>query len=377
MPRDRRDGISTYKGKFRISYIDGQGRRKQKKIEASTITQARTIRAAMMIEAERQRALGYIPPSEDSFTKFAVDYLKHQKARISPKGYERCQGIIEKRLKPVFGAKRLSDIRRDDVEKYVTKRRVEVSKATVAKELTILKHLLSIAVAKEKIFANVAHGVKPYDKPPEYRTEYLLPEQLPPLLAQCPEWLQPIVLLLVATGMRRGELLGLRWGYLKLGQKQILLPTTKNGKPRVVHLNALACRVLESLTADEVQADDFVFSDKAYYSPENVSIAFSRACREAKIANFRLHDLRHTCASWMAMKGIDIHTIATQLGHDVRQSARYAHLSGTFLQGAVRTLDGVFKPELLAAPAPLAKELQGFLALRDTAEIPIEQLNAN
>ena len=221
----------------------------------------------------------------------------------------------------------------------MTQRRPEVAKATVAKELTILKHLLAVAVGKELIPFNHAHGVRPYEKPPEYRTEYLLPEQLPLLLEKCPEWLQPIVLLLLATGMRRGEVLGLRWSFVKRAQNQIILPKTKNGKPRVVHLNALACRVLDSLP----RAADRVFPE---YIPENVSLAFLRACRSAGILNFRLHDLRHTCASWMAMRGVGLHTIATQLGHDIKQSARYAHLGDAFLQGAVRSLDGVFAPEL-------------------------------
>jgi hypothetical protein len=82
-------------------------------------------------------------------------------------------------------------------------------------------------------------------------------------------------------------------------------------------------------------------------APENVSLAFLRACRRVKIADFRLHDLRHTCASWMRMQGADIHVVALQLGHkDLRMAARYQHLAPAYLQQAVCGLDGVFKPEL-------------------------------
>lgn len=96
---------------------------------------------------------------------------------------------------------------------------------------------------------------------------------------------------------------------------------------------------------------DHVFPEKSYFSPENISVEFRRACRRAKIEDFRLHDLRHTCASWMRMQGADIHVVALQLGHkDLRMAARYQHLAPDYLQQAVRGLDTVFKPEL--APAP-------------------------
>jgi integrase len=90
-----------------------------------------------------------------------------------------------------------------------------------------------------------------------------------------------------------------------------------------------------------------VFPKDEQHSPENISLAFLRACRRAGIEDFRLHDLRHTCASWMRMRGADIHVVALQLGHkDLRQAARYQHLAPTFLQDAVRGLDTVFGPEL-------------------------------
>lgn len=343
MPKIR-DGVYTRPNRkgFWIGWNDAQGRRRQMKTVAPTLQQARDILAKKRADAEKQRVMGYAPPTEDTFDQFALVYLKHQQARLTPKAYQRTKGVVEKHLTPLFGRMRLADLRRDGVEKYVTQRRPEVAKATVAKELNILKHLLAVAVGKELIPFNHAHGVRPYEKPPEYRTEYLLPEQVPLVLEKCPDWLQPIVLLLLATGMRRGEVLGLRWSFVKRAQSQILLPTTKNGKPRVVHLNALACRVLDSLP----RAADHVFPENSQHSPEDVSLTFLRACRRAQILNFRLHDLRHTCASWMAMRGVGIHTIATQLGHDVKQSARYAHFSDPFLQGAVRSLDGVFGPEL-------------------------------
>ena len=78
-------------------------------------------------------------------------------------------------------------------------------------------------------------------------------------------------------------------------------------------------------------------------TPDQVSIAFRRACRRLKIADFRFHDLRHTAASWLRMSGADIHTVAQLLGHkDLRMAARYQHLSPAYLAEAMQRLDGVF-----------------------------------
>jgi integrase len=76
---------------------------------------------------------------------------------------------------------------------------------------------------------------------------------------------------------------------------------------------------------------------------DQVSTAFRRACKAVRIADFRFHDLRHTAASWLRMRGADIHTVAQLLGHkDLRMAARYQHLSPAFLADAVGRLDAVF-----------------------------------
>jgi integrase len=129
--------------------------------------------------------------------------------------------------------------------------------------------------------------------------------------------------------MRRSEILGLRRLDVDLPNERILLPQTKNGDGRIVYLNQLAQAVFASLPeTPESKPTDRFFAD---VSPEQVSVAFARACRKANIEDFRIHDLRHTAASWLRMSGADIHAVAQLLGHkDLRMAARYQHLSPTF-----------------------------------------------
>jgi integrase len=121
-----------------------------------------------------------------------------------------------------------------------------------------------------------------------------------------------------------------------------MLPQTKNGDGRIVYLNTLAQQALSAVPKRKAKPTDLVFIGESV-TPENVSLAFLRACRSVNVSDFRFHDLRHTAASWMRMKGADIHTVALILGHkDLRMAARYQHLSPAFLSDAVKLLDGAY-----------------------------------
>lgn len=344
MPRkssQKRDGVYTPTDRdgFWISWTDAQGQRRRRKTDAQNITQAKQFRNAETLKVEQAKALGFNPPGEESFEEVAKRFLQYQKARITPKAYEREKGIVENHLVPAFTIK-VASIRRQEVQKYVTSRSGRVSPYSIQKELNILKHLLRLCVEWEIIPLNPAQGVKS-PRVPAGRIRYLQPTELRALLEACPEWLRHFAMLAVCTGMRRGEVLGLRWLDIDLVHARIMLPQTKNGEGRIVYLNQLAQEVLRSLWgAGQPKSLEKLFPDT---SPEKVSVAFKRACDSIEISDFRLHDLRHTAASWLRMSGADIHTVAQLLGHkDLRMAARYQHLSPAFLADAVGKLDAVF-----------------------------------
>jgi len=345
MAKTHSDGVFTRKDRpgFWISWFDAQGRRRYRKTNAQSLTQARAARAGELVRVEQARLLGFLPPGEESFSDLAKRYLAYQKPRLTAKAYEREQGIAEQHLKASFTGK-VASIRRIDVQRYVTARSGKASAYSVQKELTALKHMLRLAVEWELIPHSPAQGVKT-PKAPAGRVRYLQPTELRTLLEASPEWLRPVIALLVSTGMRRGELLGLRWLDVDIANHRVLLPQTKNGEGRIVYLNQSASAALRSLPfGAETKATDRLFQGIA---PEQVSVAFARACRKAGIEDFRLHDLRHTAASWLRMKGADIHTVAQLLGHkDLRMAARYQHLSPAFLAEAVKGLDAVFGNDL-------------------------------
>jgi integrase len=358
MPKSKihdRDGVFVRRRSYYISFIDAQGRRKQRKLKgAHTLTQARALRAKELENVERALVLGYIPPSKETFTEIIKRYLQHQKARLTPRAYERSRGIVEGHLKSTFGMMALASIRRADVQRYITERTAKVSAGTVTKELNTLKHLLSLAVEWELIPLNVVRGIKP-PRVPAGRVRYLQPGELRAVLQACPEWLRPVVGLLAFTGMRRSEVLGLRWLDLDRTGERILLGQTKNGDGRIVWLNALACQVLDSIPSNGARTTEHIFPASDQMNPENVSLAFLRVCRKVGIADFRLHDLRHTAASWLRMSGADLQDVAELLGHrDLRMTKRYSHLSPAHLSAAVKRLDSVFS--LPSAPGNVPEQ---------------------
>lgn len=337
MRRRDRDGVYERKGTFWISWTDDQGRRHRRRTSAKTKQEARAARAAELQRVEKAKALGFMPPGEDAFGSVADRFLKHQKPRLSKRAYEREELIVNRHLKPFFSG-RIAAIRQSDVEQYVTERSSKVSAHTIHKELQAIKHLLRMAVSWQIIPVNPAHSVKSPKVPPG-RIRYLQAAEFRLLLVNCPNWLRPIAALAVSTGMRLSEILNLRWIDIDLNHQSILLPQTKNGESRIVYLNQMATSVLTSLDSPQKSTDRLFHVG----SPNRVSVAFSRACRKVGIENFRFHDLRHTAASWLRMKGADIHTVAQLLGHkDLRMAARYQHLSPAYLAEAVGKLDGVF-----------------------------------
>lgn len=341
MARAKRDGIYTRKDRpgLWISWVDAQGRRRRRKTDAENTHQAKSALSAELVRVEQSKFLGFTPPGEETFADVAQKFLAYQKARLTQRAYEREKGVIEGHLIPFFACK-LSAIRRVDIQRYVTKRSGVASAHSVQKELNIFKHLLRLAVEWEIIPFHPAQGVKS-PKVPAGRVRYLQPKELRVLIEACQDWLRPIVALAVSTGMRRSEILKLRWLDVDLEHHRILLPQTKNGEGRIVYLNQSAQAVLNSLPfGDETKQTDRLF---AGITPDQVTVTFRRLCKKLEILNFRFHDLRHTAASWLRMQGADIHTVAQLLGHkDLRMAARYQHLSPAFLADAVNSLDAVF-----------------------------------
>jgi len=178
-------------------------------------------------------------------------------------------------------------------------------------------------------------------KEPPGRLRYLTLEEINKLLDLCPlppHPLRAIITVALTTGMRKSEILGLKWDYIKPDNRFIILPVSKNNTVRVIPMNDTLLRSLAELPRES----EFVFWNSRGKHLEDVKRSFGTACRRAGIENFRFHDLRHTYASHLAMRGVHMRALQELLGHkDIKMTQRYSHLSPDQLQGAVRLLDDI------------------------------------
>ena len=228
------------------------------------------------------------------------------------------------------------------LDHYRARRRGEqVGPATINREMATLKHAWSKAV-EWKLLRKTAReestAIRKYQEP-DGRLRYLSGQtEADRLLQACDGARRPIVLTALHTGMRKGELLGLTWDLVDMTHGFICLKQTKNGKARALPFNETLWSLFSGLrTRQDVP---WVFHDVEGRRHNDIRHPFEEACEGAGMTDFHFHDLRHTFASWLMMRGVPLATVSNLLGHtSPTMTLRYAHLSPTHLTSAVRVLD--------------------------------------
>ena len=224
---------------------------------------------------------------------------------------------------------------RDKLTKELSKRTGRKrTPATVNRYLALLSHAYTIAIKEWQWVA--VNPVIQISKPREAqgRSRFLSDEERERLLNVCSSskntHLFTLVTLALSTGMRRGEMLGLRWENIDIQNRRITLFITKNGERRGVPLVGKAYELIKELFLKlEPENKDLLFpSPNNSKKPISIRTAWETVLKKSRIENFRFHDLRHSTASYLAMNGASLLEIADILGHKTLQMVkRYSHLS--------------------------------------------------
>jgi integrase len=276
--------------------------------------------------------LGIIESKKLLFEELCEEYLQFSKANKTPQSHRRDQTSI-KNLLSVFKGRLIAKISAYDVEYYMNKRRDKVTPATVNRELSCIKHMFNKAVQWGYLVTNPLRMVNKYKEPPG-RVRYLSELEIRRLLQHCTEHIKPIIIMALHTGMRKGEILSLKWSDIDMHNRTITIRKTKNNEVRILPINNALYRILKVMWQ---QLDNqYVFSNTEGKPYSDIKVGFRAALRRAGIKDFRFHDLRHTFASRLVMAGVDIRTVQVLLGHkDIRVTMRYSHLSDQNLRRAV------------------------------------------
>lgn len=227
------------------------------------------------------------------------------------------------------------------VEQYQTERLQRNKPATVNRLLATLSHMLHKATDWSMVEEETLKQIRKVKMLQENnkRLRYLSKEESQKLINCCDSHLKPIVITALNTGMRKGEILSLKWDDVDLKNGFILLDITKNGERHEIPLNNTLRATLSSL---QRRLDiPYVFFDKVTGKPyKDVKKSFASALRRAGIHDFHFHDLRHSFASSLVMAGVDITTIKELLNHKtLTMTLRYAHLAPSHKVKAVEVLD--------------------------------------
>lgn len=277
-----------------------------------------------------------------------------------------------------FGNKPLAAITQLQIEEWRTKRLKKVKRATINRDTNALKAALNRALKWELITINpmakleslkTEHDpiiryldfkeegtlrkiLKERDaalKAARYRTIlHRMKRNLAPLTDlnkhAYADYLHPMIVLSINTGIRRGELFNLTWDDVDFERATLIAKTSKSkkhhSKARYIPLNSEALEVLKAWRSQSTKQQNYIFVNHETGKPfTTIKKVWKNVKDKSNLKNFRWHDFRHHFASRLVMAGVDLNTVRELLGHsDIQMTLRYAHLAPEHKANAVEKL---------------------------------------
>ena len=337
MGRNKIRGIYKRGNIYWIRYADASGKvryesaRTTKLKPAVYLLSCRRKEAAEGKEPEKRK-----PIRNYSFEELAGEYLNWAEIQRSFSSKK----VFIRQLVKVFGNYPLRGLSPRIIEQFQTKRLSGNKPATVNRLLATLKHMFTKAVDWEMVEEDILRKIRKVKMIPENnrRLRFLSKEECRVLIDACSPQLRSIVIVALNTGMRKGEILGLKWERVDLRHGFIFLENTKNGERREIPINTTLRTTLEAIPHGP--ESEYVFTDRNGNPFKDIRRSFKTALKRAGIQDFKFHDLRHCFASHLVMAGVDLTTVKELLGHKtLTMTLRYSHLSPGHKKKAVEVLD--------------------------------------
>lgn len=326
--------------------FDHNGRQKQLKLAAfgdapfaQIRKRAERLRSEIVLGEDpsaRKAAARAVPTYADLAVQHLADARLHQKSHATTEMYLR-RHIVAK-----WGKVRLTDIDGRAVAQWLSDKAAEgLAPGTVVKIKAIFGRSFELG-ARWGIAGCERNPVRGVPSKPlnNARERYLNADEAARLIAAAEQSRNPLLAsalgLLLLTGMRVSELLSTRWEHVDIDRRTLFVPTSKTGRSRYVPLANAAVVIIEGLPSKN--GGVFLFP-----SPKNpgrhlttIKHGWQTARDLAVLPGLRIHDLRHSAASFMVNSGVDLFAVGKVLGHaNVASSARYSHLAQDTLLAAV------------------------------------------
>ena len=332
-------------------YTDERGRERQFKIgSADVLTLRQARRRALQIKA--QAILGG-DPQEGRQLRRSISTLRgfvDEQYLPFVKGYKRSwktdETVLRVHILPELGRYFLDEIRPEFILAVTNKMRREAyASGTVARVIVILRYIFNLAI-KWKVVPSGTNPASGIPVPADVqRSRYLSKEEAARLLASIRADENQIaakaIMLLFLTGARRNEVTQASWSYIDWQQRTLFVPRSKNGHPRYIQLNSSAIDLLKSVP--RTNGNPYVFPAPTTGRPmPHLFFPWDRIRTRAGLQDFRLHDLRHSFASFIINSRADLYEVQRLLGHsNPRSTQRYAHLSREKLAQAAEVMASI------------------------------------
>jgi len=327
-------GVFKRKRKYWIDYYDSQRNRIQESSHSSIKRDADDLLALRKSEILRGT---FRRPVKITFGELGGKYMEYAKA--NKRSWLRDEQMLQKLTSFLGSQGQVREIYPADIEGFKLHRKKEVSGSTVNRELALLKRMFNLAidwdlylgsnpVRKVKFFQEINLG---------FRT--LTGEEEKRFLANATPYIQDIAVFALNTGLRIGEIVSLTWESVDLENHVLSVFAHKTNKIRQVPINAETGRVLRFWEMS--RKSEFVFYNHETGKPfVDLKAGFALACRKAGIEGVTWHTLRHTFASRLVNRGVDIVTVQQLLGHStVTVTMRYTHTNLDSKRSAVAKLE--------------------------------------
>jgi integrase len=329
----------------------------------------------MLIELKTTEGQTKSEKTSDINVRDYLDYWleSYAKTNTKPKTYIEYGKVIKTHINPYLGNIELQRLKGIDIQEYYTSKLNALSAQSVLHHHRLLSKALNDAIDWEYIDHNPAKRAKP-PKPVKKEMHTYSDEQINLLLKVSREISPiyfPIIYAAAHTGLRKSELIGLRWDYVDLTAQKLYISLTiteangkrifnswpKNKKPRSIKLTTGLARLLESLKLehDKRKASlgetfnplNLVFCNSAgnIMSQSEISRALKKSIKAAGLPDIRFHDLRHSHATILLEENVHPKIVSERLGHSRFNVTMdiYSHVTQSMEELAVGTLDKILK----------------------------------
>jgi len=296
-----------------------------KRITKTFNSKRAAVQFANGIESDRNKLLAYTQSKSHTLLSVVIDkYLSSEYKGTRVNDERRKLNFWLETL----GDKPIIDITTIDINQAISILPSHLKNATINRYISAISVVFSYACRLYGLHTNPVRNIPSLPENNE-RIRFLSEAERTHLFGSCraSQWdkLYLLVLLAITTGARKGELTKLRWNDIDFDRKTAYVATTKNGQPKVLPLTDSVIRELQLF---DTKDNSLIFASKV---KEEVAYCFTKpwkkALEDADIEDFRFHDLRHSCASYLAQSGASLLEIADVLGHkQISVTKRYAHL---------------------------------------------------